>query len=170
MYKFDDYLDLIPRDFSWYKYIIFTWVSGSGKSSYINELIARNKTLDKNICVIDEITHMEDFLRYILRLCSPWKYIVASHIHPYCFFVYRIFWKILYIQTDENSEKMKKYLTSKWMSFSQEILEKYMSMLGANYTDVDIILESYEWDSFDEAFQEFFLFSSIKRGRKNIVY
>ena len=56
------------------------------------------------------------------------------------------------------------------MSFSQEILEKYMSMLGANYTDVDIILESYEWDSFDEAFQEFFLFSSIKRGRKNIVY
>jgi len=91
-------------------------------------------------------------------------------VHPYLFFIYRILGKIIFIQTDKDIKKIEKYLQSKGMSFSQNEVMKYVSISWATYTDIDIILENYKWDSFDEALREFFSCSHIKRGKDNISY
>lgn len=159
--EFDDYLELFNYDFSKYKYIIFTWNSWSWKSSYINKLLEVNKTLSSDIVVVDEIFDVFDFIKLFFSFFSNKKFIIASHISINYFYIFRFLWKIKYIKTDKHHSKICNYLQCKNLSHSNQVVSKYIDKFSSTYTDVDIILEWYKWQDFDEAFYNFTKFNKI---------
>ena len=167
-YKFDDYLDILQQDFSQYKYIVFLWNSWSGKTSYIEELLKKNTSITKDITVIDEIYNVSDLLKMFLLLFDrKKKFIIASHIWFRYYSVFKLLWKVKEIQTDDNSKKIENYLEYKKLKYSKEVLDKFIKMYGATYTDIDIILEKYDWDNFDIAFTNFIKFNTLDFTTEN---
>lgn len=160
--NFDDYLGLLNYNFSEYKYVIFIWNSWSWKSSYIKELLIKNKTLDKNISIIDEVFDVLDFFKNIIKLFGNKQFLIASHISEKYFYVFYFFWKIKFIKTDICYKKIWNYLKNKGYSYTEETLVKYVDLFSSTYTDIDIILEFYIWNSFDEAFNIFIRNNRIK--------
>lgn len=156
--RFDDYLELLEYDFSIYKYIIFTWNSWSWKSSYINKLLEVNETLSNDIIVIDEIF---DFIKLFFSFLWKKKFIVASHISINYFYLFKFLWKIKNIEIDKHYSKICNYLQCKKLSYSKEVVDKYIYTFSSTYTDIDIVLEKYKWSDFDEAFYNFIKFNKI---------
>ena len=160
--NFDDYLELLNYDFSKYKYIVFVWNSWSGKSSYIRELIKENKTLNKDIIIIDEIFDFIDYIKLFVQLFSKKQFIIASHVSINYFFLFKPLGRIKYIKIDEHHAKICNYLQCKKLKYSKETVSKYIKWFSSTYTDIDIILEKYNWDNFDEAFYKFIKFNKVK--------
>ncbi len=161
-WKFDDYLNLIDYDFSKYKYIVFVWNSWSGKSSYIKELVKKNSSLGKNIVIIDEIFDLIDFLKLFKLFSSREQFIVASHISIKYFYLFRFLWNIKYIKTDNHHNKICNYLQCKKLRYTKNTVKNYIKIFSATYTDIDIIIEKYNWNNFDEAFNNFIKFNKVK--------
>ncbi len=159
--NFDDYLGLLNYDFSKHKYIVFVWNSWSGKSSYIKKLVHENKSLNKNIIIIDEIFDFFDFIKLFFQFFKKEKFIVASHISINYFYIFSFLWKIKYIKTDNHHAKICNYLHCKKMAYSKDVVSKYIEWFSSTYTDIDIILEKYNWDDFDEAFYKFVKFNKV---------
>ncbi len=160
--NFDDYLELLDYNFSKYKYIVFVWNSWSGKSSYIKKLVEENKSLNKNIVIIDEVFDYIDYLKLFFQLFTNSQFIIASHISINYFYLCSFLWKVKYIKTDENHNKIYNYLQSKKMTFSKVVVTKYIKWFSSTYTDIDIILEDYKWNNFDEAFYKFIKFNKVR--------
>lgn len=159
--EFDDYLELLKYDFSKFKYIIFVWNSWSWKSSYINKLLEVNNTLEKDIIIIDEIFDVFDYIKLFFSFLSNKKFIIASHISINFFYIFIFLWKIKKIETDKHHNKICNYLQCKKLSYTKKVVNKYIEWFSSTYTDVDIILENYKWNDFDEAFQNFIQFNKI---------
>ena len=166
--RFDDYLNLLNYDFSTFKYIIFKWNSWSWKSSYIKKVLKTNKSINKKIIYIDEIFNIFDFLKVLkLLIKNKKKFIIASHISFKYFFFLNLFWKIKKIETDTSHKKIYNYLNYKKMTFSKEKVEEFIKMFWATYTDIDIILEKYNWNNFDKAFNFFIRNSKMNLSASN---
>lgn len=159
---FDDYLDLLNKDLSKYKYIIFFWNSWSWKSSYISYLFKNNKSLSDNVIVIDEIFDFFDLLKIFIKLCTNKQLIIASHLNIIYYYIFRIFWKILFFKTDDNLKKIKNYLDYKKYNYSEKTLKQFINFFWATYTDLDLILEKYDWNNFDEAYNKFMKYNRVK--------
>lgn len=159
--EFDDYLELLNYDFSNYKYIIFVWSSWSWKSTYIKKLINKNNSLDKNIVVIDEIFDLIDFIKLYFEFFNKKQFIIASHISIKYFYILKFIWKIKKIETDKDYSKICNYLQYKKLTYSKKVVNKYIDLFSSTYTDVDIILEWYKWENFDEVFYNFIKFNKI---------
>jgi hypothetical protein len=157
---FYDYLNILKKDFSDFKYIIFYWKSGSWKSTYIKKLKINNKTL-KNFIVIDEIYDIFDFFRYLKLFKSKRQFLIASHIPNFLYFILKIFWKIEFYNINKCGKKICKYLDEKWFFYSTKAIEVYLFKFKANYTDLEIILENYSWNNFDEALSYFLKYNNL---------
>ena len=160
--KFDDYLNLLNYNFSKYKFIVFIWNSWSWKSSYIKRLIKENKSLNNNIVIIDEIFDILDYFKFFLIFFKKKQFIIASHISINYFYILSFLWKVKYIKTDEHHIKICNYLQCKKMRFTNKVVSKYIKWFSSTYTDIDIILENYNWSDFDEAFYKFTKFNRVK--------
>lgn len=160
--KFDDYLNLLDYNLKNYKYIVFIWNSWSWKSTYINNILKNNNSINKDIVVIDEIFDIFDFFKLFFVFLSNKQFIIASHISIKYFYIFRFIWKIKCIETDKNYDKICTYLEFKKLSYSKNTVNKYINMFSSTYTDIDIILENYIWDNFDNAFDNFIKFNKIK--------
>lgn len=158
---FYDYLKICNYDFKKCKYIIFSWSSWSWKSTYINKLL-NNNWLSKDIVIIDEIFDFIDLLKIFIQLCSKKQFIVASHLTKNYFLFFKLFWEVKIFKTDENVEKIYHYLEYKNYTFSKKVVKEYVRMFSSTYTDIDILLEWYNWGSFDEAFKIFTRYNKIK--------
>ncbi len=159
--KFNDYLNIKNKDLSRYKYIIFIWKSGSWKSSYIKFVKKRNKSL-QNFIVIDEIYNVLDLIKYLkIFIKTKKQFLIASHIPRFIYFVLSFFWNIKFYYTDKCSKKICKYLDEKWYIYSNEAIEVYLVKFKANYTDLEIILENYNWKNFDEALNYFLKYNKL---------
>ncbi len=161
--NFDDYLNLLNYDFSNYKYIIFLWKSWAWKTSYINELTLKNKSLKNNYKKIDEIFNFIDFVKYFSTFLNKSNnYLIASHISPTYFYFFKIFWKIKVINLDNDFWKIKNYLINNNYTFSDKTINDFIKNYKSNYTDLEIILENYTWNNFDESYANFNKFNKIK--------
>jgi len=160
--KFDDYLNLLNYNFSKYKFIVFVWNSWSWKSSYIKKLIKENKSLSDNIIIVDEIFDFIDYLKYFFSFLKKKQFIIASHISINYFYILSFLWKVKYIKTDEHHNKICNYLQCNNYKFSNNVVRKYIKSFSSTYTDIDIILENYKWDNFDDAFYKFIKFNKVK--------
>jgi len=159
--KFYDYLGLLEKDFSNFKYVVFSWKSGSWKSTYIKKLKKSNDSL-KDFIVIDEIYDFYDFIKNLKYFSSSKKkFLIASHIPSFFYYFLVLFWKIKNYSTDKCSEKICKYLDEKWYKYSKNSVNIYISKFKANYTDLDIILENYNWNNFDSALWYFLKYNKL---------
>lgn len=166
---FNDHLNLLDYNFSKYKYIIFTWNSWSWKSTYINKLLLKNNSFDKNIVVIDEIYDIKDFIKLFINLFKNKQFIIASHISINYFYIFKFSWKIKNLNTDKNTDKIYHYLDYKKITYTKIKVKEFVYKYTATYTDIDIILENYSWNNFDEAFNYFIKFNKLELSwSKNI--
>ena len=62
---------------------------------------------------------------------------------------------------DQDEEKIERYLGHKQVPFSREAVVQYCQLFGANYLDVDFILERRPGADFDEALAYFLKFCQL---------
>lgn len=68
------------------------------------------------------------------------------------------------------SERLQAQIGSKPGVHSKNIVDKFIKKYKANYTEIDIIMEKYDWNNFDKAFKKFEKFNKIKLTDNKISY
>lgn len=183
IFNFDDALNLSGRDLSRYKFIVFTWKSGSWKSSYISWLLSKHHNYaqlnhhtltphlvpfekrklpkDVSILCIDELLHIGHFFLILPTLWNYKKYLIASHLPHSIMSLLHIFWRTLIIQVDTDEKKISRYLA--WLGYtaSTSVIHDYTLKYRANYTDLQIILETSQERDFDTLYKRFHRTHSI---------
>jgi hypothetical protein len=172
--NYDDFLGLREYDFSSSRLIAFSGVSGSGKSTAIEYLLTKHPNLNaidyetidstpihwkksyaQRWLVIDEIISLSDTFHLFRLLCKGHRIIVASHVSPGLLKFILCWTKAHFFQTDEEMEKLLRYLQKRNIYCSEETMEKFCRQYRSNYIDLDIILEHVSGVDFDIIYKQF---------------
>ena len=179
---FDDFLGLKETNFANTKLLVFTGISGSGKSSYLKFLAQAHPdfknlsqvwiwtmhqsfqvkpTQKKELFLIDEINSPLQLLSLIRIKKSTAQWVFASHIHRLWF---RLLTqeKIKFYHTDHSSKKLETWMHRWGVSYSKESLLAFQKKYGANYVDLQCILERSPKKDLDYALNKHFQMDSIK--------
>lgn len=181
---YGDFLGLADRRFSDTRLIVFTGVSGSGKSTAIEFLLEDHAdfvgcdyvrvdsrplefrdTYATAWIVIDEIIewhHLWDAHR-LLR-CGH-RLIVANHLPSLALKCLFAPWRGVYLCTDDDPTKIRNYLERLGVVASDEAVERFCRTYRASFTDVDIILEHFSGTDFDTSLRRFERFCTITKER-----
>ena len=160
MTTFDDFLRLDAQDFSRTRLLLFYGVSGSGKTTAIQHLKQR---ID-GLMVLDEIVARRD-IRKLGSLLREYRQVAAAtHVCPIRFWTLRLRYRTRVFCTDRDPAKLGRLLDRRSVSYSPASLWTFTRRYGANYTDLDIILERYPDVGFDEALARFEQFCEIERS------
>jgi len=170
-----DHLGLLDRSFESMRMIVFTGMSGSGKSTCIDLLLARHPEFagqeftkigpapinlpevdpSTKLVAVDELQTFGE-LRHIAKLLrGGHTLIVASHLHPAWVSVFNMKWPAHHFYTDRSTEKLQHFLEERGVRFTPERVREFGEVHGANYTDLEIILEHTGGEDFDLAFERF---------------
>ncbi len=171
----NDYLRLLERSFASLRMIVFTGMSGSGKSTCIDLLLAEHPEFagrdyatigpaliawpgadpPTELVVVDELQRFGE-LRHVARLLrAGHTLLVASHLHPAWVSLFRMRWPVDHFYTDRSTDKLQRFLEGRGVRFTPERVRAFGQMCGANYTDLEIILERSGGEDFDLAFERF---------------
>ena len=171
----NDHLGLLGRSFASLRMIVFTGMSGSGKSTCIDLLLAEHPEFAgrdyamigpapitwpgadprTELVVVDELLRIGD-LKHVARLLrGGHTLIVASHLHPAWVRLFNMRWPADYFYTDRATEKLQRFLEGRGVRFTPERIREFGQAHGANYTDLEIILERSGGEDFDLAFERF---------------
>ena len=179
--SFDDYHCLADADLQSVRLVICQGISGSGKTTAIEYLCQEHPHLRDRCpwvfrlvearCLVpplrNELIVLDDlrFLRQLLPLRRLLRagntVLVASHLPATCFLPLRLFWPSRVFIMDRDEGKIERYLTRQRVAFSPRSVRKYCQLFGANYLDVDVILERRSGASFDEALSHFLKFCRL---------
>jgi len=179
--SYGDFLGLGERRFADTRLIVFTGVSGSGKSTAIEflldhhpdfvgvdyELVAMKPlsfrdTYDATLIAVDEITewrHLVDLARLLL---AGHRLIVASHLPDVAVKCLLAAWRGAYFRTDDDPTKVAAYLEQLGVQASEEAVQRFCETYGATFTDVDIILEQFGGSDFDRSLRRFERYCTLK--------
>jgi hypothetical protein len=180
-FSFDDYHGLAGIDLSATRLVICQGMSGSGKTTAIEYLCSEHRHLrDRSarifrlsgpVCQVpplqNELVVLDDlrFLRQLVplgRLLHAGNTVlVASHLRASCFLPLRLFWPSRVFVMDRDEGKIERYLAGKGVAFSHQAVLQYCHFFGANYLDVDFILERRPGAGFDEALAFFLKFCQL---------
>jgi len=180
-FPFDDYHRLMSLDLVSTRLLICQGMSGSGKTTAIEHLCEHHPhlcdrdvrtfrltgprcqlpTLHNQLVVLDDIRFLRQLrpLGQLLRAGNT--VLVASHLAPLFFLPWRLLWSSRVFVMDQNEEKIERYLAHKQVSFSRQAVVQYCHLFGANYLDVDFILERRPDADFDEALAYFLKFCQL---------
>jgi hypothetical protein len=107
-------------------------------------------------------------LRYVARLLSGGHtLIVANHLHPAWVRLFNMRWPAEHFYTDRSTDKLQRFLEERGVRFTPERLREFGQAYGANYTDLEIILEHSGGKDFDLAFERFRHSASIELGGRS---
>ena len=177
-----DHLGLLEQSLAERQLIVFTGMSGSGKSSYIELLLDKHPDFQgrahstirsedllgptpdslEKLVVIDELQRVRDLRPVVALLRQGHALLVASHLNSAWVSLFGLTWPAANFDTDRSAEKLKHYLHQQGVCFSARSVEEFCRLYGANYTDVDIVLERSGGDDFDRAFERFRRSASIE--------
>jgi len=178
--ELDDYLGLLEQSLAGLRLLVFYGASGSGKSSQIALLRARHPDLQArevvtvapnavpthsvDVLVIDEIQTLRQCvcLTPALRRCT--LLLLASHVPPALLWPWRLGRAHRCVALDPLGHKLERELTRRGVRFSGSALATFVARFGANYTDLDIVLEHGGEDDLDRALARFLRGSSIRHG------
>ena len=187
MKNFIDFLDVNSRKSIEQDLIVFYGCSGSGKSTQIKNFLARyvNKNKIKysmasastinwhevleskpqKLIVIDEINQVSE-LKYIFRLLKRGhKLIVASHVRPLWFLLFRMKYQLKIYNLDNYTCKLSLRLDQLGLQYSPLALKYYVRNYGSSFTGIEIITERYAGCDFDKALRYFRKFNQVATRR-----
>lgn len=178
----DDHLRLLERSFTDTRLLVFTGMSGSGKSTCIDLLLGEHPdladlpysrvgpapidwsatTIDTELVVVDELLELPELAHIASLLRRGHRVLAASHLSPLWVRAFGLFWPAEHYRTDDDTAKLITYLDRRGVPASDAAVRRYAAAHGANYTDLEIILEHTGCDDFDRAFARFQQTASIE--------
>ncbi len=169
---FDDFLGLNNESFERTRLIVFTGISGSGKSTALKFLCDQHpafsggsmhwiwtlgKSWDptrvsgKRLVVVDEVNHPRQLPAVARLLKRNQTVAVASHLRPSWFLPLSLRWRTIHFRTDRDRSKISRYLSRLGVSHSAGAVTEFCRLYGSNYVDLDCILERHPGSSLDQA-------------------
>jgi len=158
--KFDDYLGLSKQGLKDYQLIVFTGISGSGKTSYMEWLRQSHMDLSGQVSrwinieqqgwppefdvpylFIDEICRLTDLYQLNRLLRNGCKVVVANHIAPSLLKAVSSGAKAIYFRTDTQDIKLINFLRQSGIDFTESSLQQYCARYGLSYSPAQIMLE-----------------------------
>lgn len=173
---FDGHLDLTHVDFSGIRVTIFHGASGSGKSTYIDNLVSSHTALrdrartritggpidwsrtepePEQLVIVDELLTLGDLWQVARQLQAGRSVIAASHLPARLTAGLGAFWPLQQFATDRDPAKIERFLSRRGIRFSRPVVADYCERYGATFTDAEIILEHTGGDDFDRAYARF---------------
>ncbi len=185
----DDYLRLLDRSLAGFDALVFTGVSGSGKSSYLRLLVERHPDFDstpvsrigpapidwhrveprEELVLVDEIHGPFELLRVARLLHAGHRLLVASHVPEWVGRIILAPWRVDFFRTDQDAAKLGRHLSRSGITHTPAALRDFVAVYGANYTDLEIVLERVGGDDFDRALRDFRKSTTIQRARSDRV-
>ena len=184
---FDDYLKLSARRLARFRLVVFVGCSGAGKSSYLEFLASHHRDLCEqattrieegrpltwseavptkpSLIVIDEILVLKDLWQLAKLLRAGHRLLVASHLPFYCHWPLRLFGPMVQFQIDRMPLKVINPLKERRVQSSDKAVDSFIRQFGANYADLDMVLETGADGDLDEALRRFNRFYSVERVR-----
>jgi hypothetical protein len=180
--QYDDFLDLRSQSFRNVRLIVFAGVSGSGKSSAIEFLRQRHpdfvgkpfvtllrteaglhfRRASQSVVWIDEVNHPYE-LKGVARLMRKNQVVIATHLPLAWYLPLRTIYRTRICRTDRGEEKIARFLHQRELEFSAAAVRHYCRSHGANYLDIQHILERCPDSSFDRSYA---LFQRLCKLRK----
>ena len=184
-FQFDDYLNLSNQRLGRRRAIVFIGCSGAGKSSYIDFLLRQHPDFtnrqvfrilegrplswneiipDKpSLIVVDELLSFKDIWRTVQLMLAGHRLLVASHLPRFCHWPLKLFGSVALYRIDVLRTKVINALAARQVKYSEGAVDNFVRQYGANYTDLDIILETCEVPDLDTALHHFSRFYSVER-------
>ena len=164
---------------------MFIGCSGAGKSSYIEFLLSQHPDFtngqvfrivegrplswseeipDKpSLIVVDELLSLTDIWRIALLVLAGHRLLVASHLPRFCHWPLKLFGSVAQYRIDGLRSKVINELTARQVKYSESAVNSFVRQYGANYTDLDMILETCTVPDLDTALHHFSRFYSVER-------
>ncbi len=163
----DDYLGLLDRPLAPLRLVVFHGASGSGKSSQIALLRARHPELagrdvriampealppgPLDVLVIEEIEFAAQLRCLAPALRRARLVLAACHVDPAWLCPWRLAVRSRCHRLDHLPHKLARALVRRGVRHSPAALAAFVARFGANYTDLDIVLEHAGVDDLDRA-------------------
>jgi len=166
---FDNFLNIQNGDLDHIQLVIFTGVSGSGKSTYMKH-IAQHHNSQKDILFMDDITRIRDLFKITPQLVRGQRIVMGSHL-PICVLRFlRMFGTQKIYRTDLCAGKLKRFLSAQNIRFSNNVLHRYIKNYRSNYTDMRLMMEhTQETKNFDKAFHRFQSYCQIQHFKNDVI-
>ncbi|MGQ0800618.1 MAG: hypothetical protein ACT4NL_10975 [Pseudomarimonas sp.] len=178
----DDYLNLLTQPIGHLELIVFFGASGSGKSSQLALLLDQHPELagrevahltpeqvrageltgTQDIVVLDELQRWRDCFSLSMAMRRSRLLLVASHVHPQWLWPWRLGRRQRSFCLDPLAEKLARDMRRRGIRFSARALTDFVARFGANYTDLDIVLEQADSSDLDHALGLFLRGSTIR--------
>lgn len=166
---FDNFLNIRSGDLDHIQLVIFTGVSGSGKSTYM-EHIAQHHNNYNDILFLDDITRIRDLFKIIPHLIRGQRIVMGSHLPIAALRFLRIFSTQKIYRTDLCAEKLKRFLSAQNITFTNNILHRYIKDYKSNYTDMRLMMEhTQETRNFDKAYHRFQSYCHIQHFKNDMI-
>ena len=181
--RFHDYLGLLDTCLAKHRLIVFCGCSGAGKSSYIQELLAQHEDLqggpihhilegrplawnepipaEPSTVVVDELLVWSDYHHLVRLLLRGHRVIAASHLPAAAHRLLRVFGRMAVFRLDRDHGKVHRALQQRGIQTTDAAVATFVRRYGANYVDLDMILESYRGNNFDRALATFEKFNRV---------
>ncbi len=174
--RFDPHLGLTRAELAPCRAVIFHGASGSGKSTYIDNLTETHSMFRHRarsyitggpidwtgaqqplepLVIVDELLTLHDFWQVVRLLRAGHWIIAASHLPPWLTASIGAAWPLRQFATDRDPVKIERFLSHRGVRFSRPIVAEYCNKYGATYTDIQIILDHVGGDDFDRAYTRF---------------
>lgn len=178
----DDFLRLQSRSFVGVGLVVFTGTSGSGKSTALEFLRRRHPdfagrnwvTVNRGRCglrfprcrgcvvAIDEVVALQE-LWPLAGLLRHNQVLVAAHLPRICFTLFAGTCRMRLFRTDLDRGKIARSLARRGIGFSEAAVDDYCRVYGANYLDLEHILERWPAADFDRSYAAFRRLCRVRR-------
>lgn len=176
----DDYLGLLHRPLRKFRLIVFHGESGSGKSSLMRLVATRHSDFagrqrswiqpfdpipaHAEVLLVDEVQGWRDLHCLTPALRTAQAVLLASHVDPRWLWPWRFRHASLCLRLDRVTIKLERQLARLGVRYSARALDTFMARFGANFTDLEIVLELGPGDDLDAAMALLDRGSGIERG------
>ena len=151
---YSDFCGLGRVSFDRPRCIVLCGVSGAGKSTAIRWLQDRHG--DCEFEVIDEVRLLGELIASLKGAKANSSILIASHLSPH---VHRLFrpWQIpqQIFELDRNRGQIEAWLLRRGIHFTPEAVSRFLKTYRASYVDLEIIVDAFPSDCFDDSLHHF---------------